>query len=44
MELNDIILLAAASLLAADPLQRPVVAVKRAKELWLEVLKQDRES
>jgi hypothetical protein len=43
MELNELILLAAAALLASDPLQRPDVAVRRAKGLWLEVVKQARE-
>ena len=40
MELNELILLAAAALLASDPLQRPDVAVLRAKELWFEIMQQ----
>jgi hypothetical protein len=44
MELNDMVFLAAATLLSTDELQRPALAVKRAKELWDEVLKQYREN
>ncbi len=42
MELNELFLLAAAPLLASDPLQRLDVAVRRAKELWFEIMKQSR--
>jgi hypothetical protein len=41
MELNDLIMLVAGSLLSTDPLQRPADAVRRARELWLEVLEEE---
>jgi len=43
MELNNMIFLAAAAIYAAETNKNMSTAVKLAKMLWAEVLKQDRE-